>query len=111
MAFTVRPFQSSKEGRCIILVLSRRASEGITLRHIDTGEEIHITAVEFRFKSNAMRIGFDCSDDWSIERDEIADEQAAAQFEIAKQKRAERRAKIALRDGIQVRSIDEIGRR
>ena len=94
-----------------MLVLSRRASEGITLRHIDTGEEIHITAVEFRFKSNAMRIGFECSDDWSIVRDEIDDEQVGAAMEIGKKKRAERRAKIALHDGIQVRSIDDIGRR
>ena len=94
-----------------MLMIARRPSEGITLRHCDTGEVIHVAVIEFRTGSNAVRLGFECSDDWSIVRDEIDDEQVGAAMEIAKKKRAERRAKIALHDGIQVRSIDDIGRR
>jgi len=59
----------TKEGRCIILVLSRKASERIILRNHATGERIVVTQV--RVGPQSSRLGFEAANHWDIVREEL----------------------------------------
>ena len=70
-----------------MLVLKLATMQTITLTNAKTGEVIVIS------DQPSGRIGFECSNDWIVVRSDAGDK------------------KPRQRDGIQVRSIDEIGRR
>jgi carbon storage regulator len=56
--------QFSKEGRCIILILSRKAGE-----RIKVGDDVVLTVV--RIGPNAVRFGIDAPKEMNIVRDEL----------------------------------------
>lgn len=57
-------FQFSKEGRCIILVLSRKVGERVLV-----GDKVVVTVV--RIGPNSVRLGIDAPNEMNIVREEI----------------------------------------